>query len=128
MYEVRFIKRNKEENEVYTYHNGEDALNHYKLFLDDDSCLYKNISVMDVDHSTILYFMNFNDDGSVNKTLFNGCYVKLNKKWCRPEEERFRYKVSNINEETERCLITMLNPKSILGSSEYVGIEMIDIV
>ena len=128
MYEVKFIHKEDPRDDIYYYHTIEDALNHFNLFLDDNSCLYKSISIMDVENQTILCFMNFKDDGSADRILSNGCYVRLNKDWCRPEERKYIYRVSNINEEMERCLITCYDPNLPLPSSENVDIYMIDVI
>ena len=128
MFDVRFIRNDNKPDEIYSYSSLEDATKHFEMFLNDDSCLYKNISVMDVKEQTVLLFANYNNDGTTNKVLSNGCFVKLAAKWCRAGEEKYRYKVSNIHEEQETCLITCINSGRAIGSSEAVGVEMIDLV
>ena len=53
IYIVRFIREDRKPNEEYYYHSLEDARNHIDLFCDDDSGLYKTISLLAVDGTTI---------------------------------------------------------------------------
>ena len=53
MYIVRFVRRDRKPNEEYYYHSLEAAKNHINLFYDDDSGLYKTISLLAVDGTTI---------------------------------------------------------------------------
>ena len=49
MYVVRFVRRDGKPDEEYYYHTLEAARNHFKLFYDDDSGLYKTISLLAVE-------------------------------------------------------------------------------
>ena len=51
IYIVRFIRRNHKPNENYCYNTLKEAMQHYTLFKDDDSELYKEISVIRVQES-----------------------------------------------------------------------------
>ena len=44
-YYVRFIRNDQQPNEEYLYQRRCDATYHFKLFRDDDSGLYKEISL-----------------------------------------------------------------------------------
>ena len=46
MYLVRFIRKDKLPVEEYLYNNSHDALYHFTLFVDDDSCLYEKIELV----------------------------------------------------------------------------------
>ena len=47
LYIVRFIRRDFLPNEDYYYYNKEHALEHYNLFKEDDSNLYKRIELLE---------------------------------------------------------------------------------
>ena len=48
---VRFVRRDRKPNENYCYNTLEEATQHFNLFKDDDSNLYKEICIMRVQES-----------------------------------------------------------------------------
>ncbi len=110
--------------EDYVYHTREEAEAHLKLFEDDDSGLYRNISVID-DTNTVLTILPFTD-GKPEKTLRVGDTVKLREKWASPEERDYVYAIRNMNELTENTIIASLNSEMTLPPTENVKLNMIE--
>lgn len=127
MFVTRFIRSDGKPHEDFVYDTKEAAHAHLKLFENDDSGLYRNISVIDLDRDLVLAIIVFRDGKPVD-TFTENCVVRLNKNFCSPGEEKYLFAVKNINEQTERCTIHCLNSKLTLGSSELVGLEMIHTV
>ena len=46
MFIVRFVRKDGHPNEDYYYHLARDALEHFLLFENDDSNLYKEVSAI----------------------------------------------------------------------------------
>lgn len=124
MYITRFTTVNNETQD-YAYHEVEDADNHLKLFVNDDSGLYRNICVFDDEHATVLGILPFKD-GKPQKLIVHGSTVKIKPEWCSPGEEKYIFKVYNIHEQLERARISCLNSSLTLGSCEDVDLDMIE--
>lgn len=54
-----------------------------------------------------------------------GDIVRFVDKWCKPEELKLRFKVTNMHEEFGTCTIILVNYVTGLGHSENVRLEMI---
>ncbi len=102
----------------------EDAERHLILFLDDNSKLYRNICVYDDENNNVLGILPFKD-GKPQKIIVHGGIVKIKPEWCSPGEEKYIFRVSNINEQLEHACITCLNSIMAIKPSEIVGIDMI---
>ena len=124
MYITRFTTVDNERQD-YIYHEVADADNHLKLFLNDDSGLYKNICVMDADKNTVLGILPFKD-GKPQPLIVHGSIVKLKPEWCSPGEEKYRFHAYNIHEEMETVCISCINSSLTIGSSQMVGLNMIE--
>ena len=48
MYIVRFVRKDGQPNEEYYYHSARDAIEHFRLFENDDSCLYEEICLVHI--------------------------------------------------------------------------------
>ena len=127
MFVTRFIRSDGKPDEDFVYYTKAEAEAHLRLFTEDSSGLYRNISVIDLDRDLVLAIILFRDGKPVD-TFTENCIVRLNKNFCSPGEEKYLFAVKNINEQTERCTIHCLNSKLALGSSELVGLEMIHTV
>ena len=123
MFIVRFTTISKAVQNYY-YHRIEDADKHLQLFLDDNSGLYRNISILDEKSNTVLGILPFKD-GKPQKIIVHGSIVKIKPEWCSPGEEKYIFRVSNIHEQLEHACITCLNSILTIKPSEIVGIDMI---
>lgn len=56
MYIVRFVRADRQPCEEYQYLNKNDAMYHFSLFEEDDSCLYSSIEVVKIDNNCELQF------------------------------------------------------------------------
>lgn len=112
------------ETQDYSYHKVEDAEKHLRLFLNDDSGLYRNICVYDDASNTVLGILPFKD-GTPQPLIVHGCIVKIKPEWCSPGEEKYIFRVSNIHEQLEHACITCLNSLLTIKPSEIVDIDMI---
>lgn len=124
MYITRFIRTDEKPEENYYYQTLEEAEKHLHLFDNDDSGLYRNISILDDQAGKVLVILLFKD-GKVVDTFKEGDCIRLNKEFCEPGEEQYIFAIQNLNEATGRAVISCLNSKLVLGSSESVGLEMI---
>ena len=130
MYLTRFTKTDGQV-EDYLYDTQEEARAHLNAFLNDDSGLYKNISVFDNDPSmTILSILPFRHGKPIG-IINAGDIVRLSEEFSRPEERHDLYVVKHISEVAGRygcvkiqCITTDMYFKPI----ETVGVEMIELV
>lgn len=123
MYITRFTTVSKEIQD-YFYQNVIDAENHLNLFLDDESKLYRSISVIDLEKDTVLGILPF-INGRPQKLIVHGSIVTIKPEWCSPGEEKYIFRVSNIHEQLEHACITCLNSIMTIKPSEIVDINMI---
>ena len=125
MYITRFTRTDKK-TEDYLYNTEEEAMNHLKMFLNDDSSLYHNISVLDGKNNVlhILPYIN----GKPCKIVSAGSCVRLRDEFMSDEERKSRdiFVVTNLNEWSGRANITCLTTGMILKPTEMVGIEMVE--
>lgn len=124
MFITRFIRTDEKLEENYYYQTFEEAERHLYLFDNDDSGLYRNISVLDDKEGKVLIVLLFKN-GKICDSFKEGDCVRLNKEFCEPGEEQYIFAIRNLNEATERATIYCLNSTLTLGSSESVGLEMI---
>ena len=123
MFITRFTTISKEVQDYY-YHDVEDAEKHLKLFLNNDSGLYRNICVMDIENNTVLEILPFKERNP-QELIVNGSIVRIKPEWCSQGEEKYVYRVSNIHELHERACVTCLNSIMTIMPSEIVGLDMI---
>ena len=127
MFSTRFIRKDGQPDEIYSYNAVEDAVNHLRLFKDDDSDLYRNISVLDEKNGIVLSYIHFDRNGKIDAFLNDGDTVKIRPEWSAPGEEKYFYRVLNINENVDRCDIKCLNSSLSLGSVQTVDTNMISV-
>ena len=127
MYIVRFMRRDNKPVEEYPYRTLEEAEKHFSLFLNDDSALYKNISIYDDVRNLTAKILRFKDGRPDGVFSLHDC-VRLNSQYARSEELHDLYAITNLNELTDRAVITCLTSKMVLAPSETVGLEMIHTV
>lgn len=124
MYITRFVRKDDKPNEEYFYITKEAALRHMMLFTEDDSNLYRNISVLDEETNTVLAVIAF-EGKRIPKLFHIGSKVQLVEAWVKPEELDNIYEITNLNERTERAIICCLTSTMNIKSTEMVGFEMI---
>lgn len=125
MYITRFLKTN-DGNEDYLYKTEKEARNHLELFLNDDSGLYRNISVIDDDISMrILCILPFKN-GIPGDLINAGDIVRLKEEYSHPEERTNLYVVKNMNEQSENIQIMCITSDMVLKPIETVKIDMIE--
>ena len=123
MYITRFL-RNDKNKEDYFYHTAEESFSHMMLFKDDDSNLYQSISVIDDDQNTVLAILMF-EDGVPMDVFKLGDFVRLRKEHSLPQEQKWVYKIANLNDVTGRADILCTNSDMAIAPIETVGVNMI---
>ena len=110
--------------EDYLYHSRKEAESHLGLFSEDDSGLYKNVAVLEVETNTVYSILPFSN-GSPERIIRIGDLVRLRPEYSTRAERKYVYQVTNLNEHTGHTHIVCLNSKLSLLPIETVGIEMI---
>ena len=64
MFITKFIKSDEKPDENYYYHSKKEAVDHLKLFFNDDSKLYEKIQVINDETDEIIMTLPFDDNGS----------------------------------------------------------------
>lgn len=124
MYETRFNRKNGQA-EMFHYNSVAEAESHMKLFQNDDSGLYRNIAVFDIKQNAVLCILIFDKNGKPTHTFYHGQQVRLNPDFAKPEELKYVYRITNLNDITERAYITCENSSMTLKPTQLVGLEMI---
>lgn len=127
MYITRFTRMDKG-TEDYAYHTEKEAREHMLLFTDDDSGLYRNISIID-DKNYVLHILPF-ENGVPQAVISSGSCVKLRPEYASLQEieKDDVFMVTNINELSGRLNITCLTTDMVIKPSETVGVEMIQVL
>ena len=124
MFITRFVKADGSPNEDYYYHSSQEAVDHMNLFQNDDSGLYKNISVLNEKTNTVICILPF-AGGIPKEVIREGSIVRFDHRYCTEGERKYLFVVRNINESSEKLVITCINSKMAISPSEDVGIEMV---
>lgn len=85
------------------------------------------VALFDTEANTVVRLFHF-ENGKLRASFWDGDIVRLRKNYREPGEEKYIYRVTDINENTGRCLITCENSGMPVPCSECVGIEMVDSV
>lgn len=123
-YCVRFVRKDGQPNEEYFYSDIWSAENHLKKFINDNSGLYRTVSILEVKSNTVLNLLYF-ENGIYQYQIKMDTFVRLKPKYCSLAERRYIYIVTNINEATERCNIVCASTTGGILIAETVGLEMI---
>ena len=126
MYITRFTTTDGQV-EDYFYRNVTDAADHLSLFKTDDSGLYDTIAVLNDATNTVIAILTF-DNGIPGDLFTVGSKVRLRDEYSTPEERKYIYEVSNLNENTGRAVIVCTNSSMAIASAEMVGLEMISLI
>ena len=124
MFLVRFIRVDAKPTEEYPYRTQEEAEKHFSLFLNDDSGLYKNISIYDDVRNQTAKILRFKGNKPAGVFCNHDC-VRLNREFAEPEELHNLYAIINLNEETDRAEISCLTSGLTIPPVETVGLWMI---
>ena len=126
-YSLRFIsKDNLLCNETFFADYGE-AEKQLSIYRNDSTGLFSYIALFDVKKAMVAKLLHF--EGQKCRAAFGDWdIVKLRDGFQEPGEENNLYCITNMNESNGHCSIVALNSKSALGSSEIVGIDMLDFV
>ena len=126
-YSLRFIsKDNLLSNEIFFADYGE-AEKQFSSYRNDSTGLFNYIALFDVKKAMVAKLLHF--EGQKCRAVFGDWdIVKLRDGFQESGEENNMYCITNMNESNGHCSIVALNSKSALGSSEIVGIDMLDFV
>lgn len=122
---TKFVRKDHKKDEDYWYNTAEEALDHLRKFIEEDSNLYEKIVASDEMKNTVLQILVFNAEGKATSYM-EGDVVRFNPAYCKEGERRFICAITNLNDRTMRANIVCLNSGRSLPFSESVGFEMID--
>lgn len=115
------------------YENGSVEAFEYALLEEakeimDTISIFEDLSIvvlLDTEANTVVRLFHF-EDGKLRASFWDGDIVRLRKEYCEPGEEKYIYRVTDINENTRRCLIICENSGMPIPCSECVGLETIE--
>ena len=126
-YIIRKIGMDKNEVASVGYSNLEEAIGAFEaLGRDNTEKILYNV-LYDRAKNMVLRVLCFDGNGLASET-HDGDVVRLREEFCEPNESKNLYTVTDINENTGRCLIISLNSGMAMAPSETVGLEMIETV
>lgn len=126
-YIIRKIGLDKNEVSSVGYSNLEEAIAAFEALGGDSTEKILYNVLYDRTKNLVLRVLCFDGNGIVSE-IRDGDVVKLREKSCEPNEAKNLYTVTDINENTGRCLIISLNTSMAVAPSETVGLEMIKTV
>lgn len=124
MYLTKFVRKDGKPDEDYFYHTSAEAIDHLRLFLEDNSNLYTKIVASDEGKNAVLQILVFDEEGKA-VSFKNGDVVRLHPDFCSEGECKYIYAITNINDHNMRCSISCLNSGMAIPGSELVGLNMI---
>lgn len=83
------------------------------------------VALFDIETNVVVRLFHF-ENGKLRASFWDGDIVRLRKNYSNPGEGKYIYRVTDINENTGRCLITCENSGTPIPCSESVGVEMIE--
>ena len=126
-YIIRKIGMDKNEVASVGYSNLEEAIAAFEsLGSDNTEKILYNV-LYDSAKNLVLRVLCFDGNGMVSE-IRDGDVVRLREEFCEPGEVKNLYTVTDINENTGRCLIISLNSGMAIAPGETVGLEMIETV
>lgn len=125
-YALRLVsaKSSKVEEKLFT--TKEEALREYAKLREDKSSAYSLVALLDSKSNTVLNLLQF-ENGHLRIDLADGCIVRLREGFYEKGEEKYLYKVSDINENTGRCLILCINSGTSIPAAESVDVRMMEV-
>lgn len=104
----------------------EEALREYAKLREDNSSAYSMVALLDCKSNTVLHLLQF-EAGQLRIDLADGDVVRLREGFYEKGEEKYLYKVSDINENTGRCLILCINSGAAIPTAESVDVGMVEV-
>lgn len=104
----------------------EEALREYTKLREDNSGAYSLVALLDCKSNTVLHLLQF-ENGQLRIDLADGDVVRLREGFYEKGEENYLYKVSDINENTGRCLILCINSGVTIPAAESVDVGMVEV-
>ena len=125
-YALRLIaaKNNKVEEQFFS--TKEEALKEYAKLREDNSGAYSLVALLDSKSNTVMHLLQF-ENGQLRIDLADGDVVRLREGFYEKGEEKYLYKVSDINENTGRCLILCINSGAAIPAAESVDVWMVEL-
>lgn len=123
-YKIKYMLNNKSiANKEMDFEFWDDAKEYFdKLNRIDIAC--DRIILLESKRNTVTATKEFNKRECTD-TFYDKDVVKLKAEFCTEQEKNYIFRVTDINENTGRCLITCLNSGAHLPCSECVDITMI---
>ncbi len=126
-YLLRFISKDNLLCNEIPYADYDEADKQLENYRSDSSGSFNYIALFDVKKAIVTKLLHF--EGQKCRAAFGDWnIVKLRAGFYESGEENNMYCITNMNESNGHCSIVALNSKSALGSSEIVGIDMLDFV
>lgn len=124
-YALRLISAKSSKVEEKLFSTKEDALKEYAKLREDKSGTYSLVALLDCQSNTVLNLLQF-EDSKLRIDLADGDVVRLREGFYEKGEEKYLYKVSDINENTGRCLILCINSGNTIPAAESVDVAMVE--
>lgn len=124
-YALRLIATKSSNVEERFFVDKEDALKEYAELREDNSGAHSLVALLDCKSNTVLHLLQY-EAGQLRIDLADGDVVRLREGFYEKGEEKYLYKVSDINENTGRCLILCINSGNAIPAVESVDVGMVD--
>lgn len=121
-YALRFVPAKSNIVEEKFFSTKEEALKEYAKLREDNSGAYSLVALLDCQSNTVQH-----EDGQMRIDLADGDVVRLREGYYEKGEEKYLYKVSDINENTGRCLILCINSGAAIPTAESVDVRMVEV-
>lgn len=125
-YALRLIAAEDNKVEEQHFSTKEEALKEYAKLREDNSGVYSLVALLDCKCNTVLHLLQL-EAGQLRVDLADGDVVRLREGFYEKGEEKYLYKVSDINENTRRCLILCINSGDAIPAAESVDIGMVEV-
>lgn len=119
----RTPRKNCNLGEFESLQEAEDAIRNVNIDHDTANVLV----LLDTEIGFIIRLLYF-EDGGLRASFRDGSIVKFKKGYCEPAEEKYFYRMTDINENNMRCRIICLNSGNLFPAAETVDIEAVELV
>lgn len=126
-YALRLIDAKNNMVEEQFFSTEEESLKEYTKLREDNSGAYSLVALLDCQSKSVMHLLQF-EAGQLRIDLADGDVVRLREGFYEKGEEKYLYKVSDINENTGRCLILCINSGAAFPAAESVDVRMVDAV
>ena len=121
----RFIAAENNKLEKQFFSTKDEVLKEYAKLREDNSGAYSLVALLDCQSKSVMHLLQF-EAGQLRIDLADGDVVRLREGYCEKGEEKYLYKVSDINENTGRCLILCINSGAAIPAAESVDVGMVE--